>query len=153
MLQTINFSQLKTIDPVSVNSAFDSTIFENPLLTTLNLPVLETVTRSFSIDENTSITTISLPALVSVDDRLQMFNNTSLTTVSLSSITNFESLIIAGSDSLSSASVNAILAQLVAINPAITNKIINLSGGPATGQGVIDAQTLSNMNDISVPLN
>lgn len=119
-LKVSNNSSLSSIifGDLEIGTQFD--ISDCPALTTLDFSKLETVSN-LNINR-CGLTSLQVPTL-SVDNT---FN------VSLNSLT--------------SESVNSLLAHLVSISPSITNVYIRLHGqnpsAPPTGQGIIDKATL-----------
>ncbi len=150
-VQTLDLSDLEALYNNGNTSFFASYISNNNALTEINLPKLNVSTGSLFLTENVLVNTINLPLLTEFVS-LSFSNNQNLITVDLSSVTTFNSIYNTGSDSLSSTSVNNILAQLVSISPMITGKDITLSG-TATSQGITDRQTLiDNGNNVSVSI-
>ncbi len=119
---------------------------ENSALTSLTLP--ELAEGGIEFNNNPNLTTINLPKLKNLYS-LQINNSPELATLTLPTLTAFGywgyGLLQIQGSKLSSAGVNAILANLVQITPAITNDNIMLQMNPAappTGQGLTNKQTL-----------
>ncbi|MCP4443080.1 MAG: hypothetical protein GY810_29590 [Aureispira sp.] len=119
-------------------------------LTSLSIPLLKT--GSIYIQDNASLPSVSLPSLTSVDfyeSTLYIKNNSVLTSISIPVLTTFGTYSNDFSgNKLSSTTVNALLAKMVAASPALTSSYIYLNGqtpaAPPTGQGLTDKTTLSN---------
>jgi hypothetical protein len=134
----------------------DFTISGNSALTLLYIPVL-TTSGSFRVTSNISLSSLSIPLLATIsgagNSDFSVSGNTSLTAFSIPSLTYiYDSHFYAYYNALTSSSVNALLAELVAINPGISGWFIYLGGqtppAPPTGQGIIDKSILVNNNNV-----
>jgi hypothetical protein len=118
-------------------------IFNNPALSTISLPVLANLSQ-FSIYNNAIITSITFPNLASVSNELYIWDNLSLISIEFPLLTSCKSIYFYG-NKLPSSQINTLLNKFLTISP-VTGKQISLSGqvpsAPPTGQGIIDKQTL-----------
>lgn len=98
-------------------------IAENPILTSINLPKLATI--SGSLGNNPELSEVNFPPFEGFGDSSQFDISRC---------------------NLSSATVNALLANFAQINPPITGRTINLSGmtpaAPPTGEGITNKDIL-----------
>ncbi len=143
LLDTIDFSSLKEIrSTYEFNSNPILYIGENPALINLTFPKLERIETKATINGNSALNTIAFPLLQKAIE-IELFENKVLTSVTFAKLSDFENLniFLAIGNTMPSQLVNDLLAQLVAITPAITQKNIQIEAIP-TGQGEIDKQTL-----------
>ena len=130
-LTTIDLSALASVGVTGVGTGGGISITGNTLLSALSLPALTTVNGFNFYFLDNALTSISFPALTSIGvSQLQFANN-----------------------KLPTNQINAILAKLVAITPALTGKNINLYNqtplAPPSGQGITDKATLvTNGNNV-----
>lgn len=166
-LTTVSFPSLTTVNGTLGGAAFaiqqcplaslsvpllatvDSTLaVDNSNLTVFSAPALTSVNGFFAVRTSATITSINLPNLVTTNFGFLVNGNTSLTTLNIGSYapgpTQLANLIDCSNCALNAASVNLMLHRCVV--SGLTGCTINLSGGtssPPTGQGIIDAATLS----------
>jgi hypothetical protein len=143
---------LTTISMAKLNDA-EISVSGNNLLSTISMPLL--VSANFKMSSS-NITTLNLPALTTIKETFNI-SSALLTSVSLPVLSTFingasyNQISIQGS--LTSATVNTLLAKLVAITPILSSVSISLSQSPSappTGQGLTDKATLiSRGNSVS----
>lgn len=132
-LTTIDLSALASVGVTGVNTAVGLSITGNTLLSALSLPALTTANGfNFRLTDN-GFTSVSFPALTSIGGVSQL---------------------VFGNNKLPTNQINAILAKLVAITPALTGKYIDLYNqtplAPPSGQGITDKATLvTNGNNVN----
>lgn len=150
-LSSINLSSLTSL---SGNGGLSLGSLGN--LTSLNVSALSTA-ASISLYRCTKITSVNFPALTSLTEYSININENDLLTsigiANLSSITDIDSYMSLNQNALTSASVNALLAQFVSLSPALSGANISLAGqtpaAPPTGQGLTDKATLQVNNSVS----
>lgn len=140
-LTTINLSGLTAIyEYCNIN--------DNKTLSILSFPALNLVppsTGEFSINENPVLTSINFPVLANIVGGLYLESN-SLTAIGLPMLTNCSDF-RAQENKLPSSQINALLNKFLTSTPAKTKTIyLHQQDPPAppTGQGIIDKQTLNN---------
>lgn len=138
-LTSLNLPLLATV------SSNGLTISGNTALVTLSLPSLTSVATAFAATGNTLMTTLNMPSLVSLGGTLALTTNPALANLALGSYVPLNGRIhtITGA-ALTDVSVNALLARCVASAAYVTGTV-DVSGGTSsapTGQGIVDKATL-----------
>jgi hypothetical protein len=131
----VNETGLSVISLPNFTNARNITCINNPVLTSINLQGIQTVSQNITFTNNPMLTSITFPdavdfSLESNQPQIQLQNN-----------------------ALTTATVNNILQKMVTALP-LSNKIIFLNGqtppAPPTGQGLIDKQFLiDNFNTVN----
>ena len=141
--QALNVLSFPALTTTPSNGEFS--IYQNPVLTLISLPVITTL-ADIRIHKNPIITSISFPMLVNVKYELGIQDNLSLTFIGLPVLNSCTGINFYG-NKLPSSQINALLNKFLIVTPA-TGKYIELSNqvptAPPTGQGIIDKQTLIN---------
>lgn len=135
-VSTMSFPSLTTI-------LSSLAIASSPNLTSISLPVLNDPVNNPNLvfQENPALTSILLPALSTINV-IQVIDNPLLTTFSLPSLVSTSGTMTLTGNAFSAATVNAMLAKLVAIG---YTGLLDMSGGTnaaPTGQGIADKATL-----------
>ncbi len=152
LLTSVNMPILESIYSISGISYFR--IENNAQLSSLNLPSLRKINVKVSVINNSILSTVDLPILTSIENDFGIVNNPLLTTLKISNFTSFKgSKFTLNNNKLSSSKINALLRQLVAMSPVLSQKTIllkQLPAAPPSGQGAVDKATLiSNGNKVT----
>ncbi len=146
-LTSISFPSLVSI--IKENRSVIIIIEDNDMLTSVDFSNLESFdANSFSIDAD-ALDTVNFDSLTTFSI-LRVVSSSTLSATKLSSIQDFDQLSL---ETISTADMDLLLAQLVRITPAITGKNVRLRGA-ASAQALTDAQTLrdnGNLVTISNP--
>jgi len=139
----VGCSSLTSADISNLKSTDNFSLEGNPLLTSINLSNLELVTNQLNI-QSCGISSLSLPKLNNSFE-FRVFENASLTSIEIPSLVDFYSF-MANQNTLTSETVNNLLAYFASISPDINGKSIYLEAqappAPPTGQGITDKATL-----------
>jgi hypothetical protein len=128
-------------------------IYGNSALTSVSLPLLEFVKSGIWIIFNPLLTSLTLPSLLHAEQL--DFESNGLVTLSIPALTTLDGNFSALNNALDAASINGILARLVAANGGSWTHACNLSGSSMaapTGAGISDYITLKSRG-ASISLN
>jgi hypothetical protein len=161
VLNNVNLSNLISAEGGSGGIA----IWDNPLLSSLNLNSLKQVTgRDISgwalTIFGSQLSSLNFPSLIKVSGGIGIAENNLLTSISLPNLRNINQpkdvVITFERNKLPSAQINNLLSKFASATPTITGATFIFSpqllptGAPPTGQGIIDRNTLvANGNSVT----